>query len=107
MTTSIAENLATSRKRSSSPREVLTFRSDLRAALAEQMRARTHVAWPSPRYRDDPVRFFREVLGVDPWHKQIEIIQAVRAHKRVAVKSGHKVSKSHTAAGIARGFWCS
>ena len=57
--------------------------------------------WPSPRYRQDPAAFFREVLGVEPWSKQIEVIEAVRDHKRVAVRSGHKVSKSHTLAGVA------
>ena len=37
--------------------------------------------------------FFREILGVEPWAKQIEILEAVRDSSRVAVKSGHKVSK--------------
>jgi phage terminase large subunit len=64
-------------------------------------------SWPSPRYRDDPVLFFREILGVEPWSKQVEIIEAIRDHKRVAVKSGHKVSKSHTAAGVALWFFSS
>ena len=63
--------------------------------------------WPSPRYQSDPVAFFREVLGVEPWEKQVEICEAVRDHKRVAVASGHKVSKSHTDAGIALWFYCS
>lgn len=63
--------------------------------------------WPSARYREDPLSFFREVLGVVPWSRQIDVIEAVRDHKRVAVKSGHKVSKSHTAAGLALWFYCS
>jgi hypothetical protein len=63
--------------------------------------------WPSPRWRDNPVGFFREVLGVDPWSKQIEVIELVRAHSRVGVASGHKVSKSHTAAGLALWFFAS
>lgn len=65
------------------------------------------VVWPSDLYRSDPTRYFREVLGVEPWHKQIEVIEAIRDHKRVAVSSGHKVSKSHTAAGIGLWFFCS
>lgn len=65
------------------------------------------VRWPSPRYRKDPVAFAREVLGVEPWDKQVEILEAVRDHKRVAVRSGHKVSKSHSAAIIALWFFCS
>jgi phage terminase large subunit len=64
-------------------------------------------AWPSSKYREDPVLFFREVLGVEPWDKQIEIIEAIRDHRRVAVASGHKVSKSHTAAGVALWFFSS
>jgi hypothetical protein len=53
------------------------------------------------------VEFFREVLGVEPWSRQIDIINAVRDHKRVAICSGHKVSKSHSAAGLALWFYCS
>lgn len=48
----------------------------------------------------DPVVFFREWLGIDPWPRQEEILRAVAAHSRVAVRSGHKVSKSNSAAGL-------
>lgn len=84
-----------------------TFADDLREALAVQTRAVTRITFPSARWRNDPVGFFRLVLGVEPWSKQIEVIEAIRDNKRVAVKSGHKVSKSHTAAGTALWFYCS
>lgn len=62
-------------------------------------------AWPSPEYAEDPVRFFREILGFEPWEKQIEIsdlvLDAKRRGKRVAVKSGHKVGKSTICAALA------
>lgn len=80
---------------------------DLRAALLEQIRATTGTRWPSARYREDPVAFAREVLGVDPWWKQVELLEAIRDHKRGAVRSGHKVSKSHSIAIIALWFYCS
>jgi hypothetical protein len=51
--------------------------------------------------RDDPAAFFRKVLGIEPWSRQLDVINAVRDHDRVAVRSGHKVSKSNTAAGLA------
>jgi phage terminase large subunit len=75
------------------------------AVLAERLRARAAKARAvsSRGWRDDPVGFFRQILGVEPWSKQVEIIEAVRDHPRVSVASGHKVSKSHTAAGI--GLW--
>lgn len=63
--------------------------------------------FPCNDYAQKPVQFFQDVLGVQPWSRQIEIINLVRDHKRVAVRSGHKVSKSHTAAGIALWFYCS
>jgi len=75
-------------------------------AAASAGRAQGH-AWPSGRYRADPVAFFREVLGIEPWDRQIEIIEAVRDHDRVSVRSGHKVSKSTSAAGLALWFFCS
>lgn len=80
---------------------------DLAGAMREAVARATQLTFPSPRYRDDPVAFFRDVLGVEPWSRQIEIIEAVRDNPRVAIKSGHKVSKSHTAAGIALWFYCS
>jgi len=63
--------------------------------------------WPSPKYRESPEKFFEEILGVRPWEKQREILNAVRDHTRVSVRSGHKVSKSHSAAGIALWFYSS
>lgn len=81
----------------------VTFDATLRALLVKQAAFANHVRFPSPRWRDDPVAYFREVLGVEPWSKQIEVIEAIRDHPRVTVKSGHKVSKSHTAAGV--GLW--
>lgn len=63
-------------------------------------------------YVDDPVGFFRDVLKVIPWEweghgkasAQIDILEAVAECDRVAVKSGHKVSKSNTATGLALWF---
>ncbi|HSN26187.1 MAG TPA: hypothetical protein VLT45_07875 [Kofleriaceae bacterium] len=79
--------------------------SDLTAALREMLS--TRVTFPSPAYRDDPERFAREILGVELWSRQAEILRTVRDHDRVAVKSGRRVSKSHTVAILALWFYCS
>ena len=42
----------------------------------------------------DPVWFAQNVIGVEPWSKQKELLYAVRDHDRVAVRSGHKVGKA-------------
>jgi phage terminase large subunit len=65
------------------------------------------ITWPSDRYRADPCAFAADVLGISLWEKQREILEAVRDHKRVAVRSGHKVSKSFTAAVLAWWYVCS
>jgi len=44
--------------------------------------------------RDDPVYFIRDFLGSEPWEKQIEILEAVRDNKEVAVASCHAAGKS-------------
>lgn len=49
---------------------------------------------PTFRYRDDPVGYARNVLGVEPWSRQCEILEAIRDHQRVAVVSGQKIGKS-------------
>lgn len=56
------------------------------------------------RYRADPVAFVEEVLGVHVYSRQREIIEAVRDHERVAVKSGNATGKT-TSAGCAILAW--
>jgi len=43
-------------------------------------------------------------LGVQAWPRQREVMRAVAAHRRVTVRSGHGVSKSHTAAVLTAWF---
>jgi phage terminase large subunit len=105
LTSPIAREVADRKKRPARAR--LTFAGDMLAELLAELELSTRVRFPSPRYRDDPVAFFREVLGVEPWSRQVEVLEAVRDYPRVAVSSGHKVSKSHTAAGVALWFYCS
>lgn len=49
---------------------------------------------------DDPHRFQVEVLGWIPWQKQVDVMEAVRDNRRVAVRSGHGTGKTRTAAGV-------
>jgi len=56
-------------------------------------------------YRDDPLGFARDILGVHTlWHKQEDILRAIVNHRRVAVRSGHSVGKTFTLA-IAVIWW--
>lgn len=58
------------------------------------------------KYRDDPVGFARDVLGLPVfeqhgtgiWRKQREILEAVRDHRLVTVRSGHGTGKTHSLA---------
>lgn len=49
-------------------------------------------------YRDDPVAFARDVLGVEPWSKQRDIIRSVQDNTHTAVKACHGAGKSFIAA---------
>jgi len=53
------------------------------------------------RYQTDPVAWARDVLGVDPWSKQQDIMNAVQNHNHVAVRSCHGSGKSFVAAVLA------
>lgn len=95
--------------------EALTVAGAWRAAILEMLEAEHRIRFPSPRYRDDPVAFFREILGVEPWSlptkpkgqaDQVDVLRAIAVSDRVAWKSGRRVSKSHTAAGLALWFYC-
>lgn len=108
LTTSTATEID---RRHQRPKRARNMASDLGYSLVALSRQISGVedtkTWPSAEYREDPVRFAREVLGIEPWSKQREILEAVRDHKRVAVRSGHKCGKSATAAMLALWFYCS
>lgn len=79
------------------------LREDLVSMLADAL----GVQWPDPRYWERPVAFAEEILGMRVWDAQARILEAYVAHKRVTVRSGHKIGKSCTAAIIALHFYCS
>ncbi|WP_437606265.1 hypothetical protein WMF20_35435 [Sorangium sp. So ce834] len=91
--------------------EKATKHATMAGALAAGLLAIAHAAtvpsWPSEKYRNDPVAFFREVLGIEPWDRQLEVIEAIRDHDRVSVRAGQKVSKTNTVVGAALWFYCS
>lgn len=87
--------------------EMLTFDEGLRRELDELVAEITGVSFPSARWRDDPVAFCREVLGIEPWSRQVELLEAVRDHDRVAAKSGNKIGKSFAVSALALWYYCS
>jgi len=74
----------------------------LRARAASQPQQGSGFA----EYRDEPARYFSDVLGVEPWSRQREILDALAAGDRVAVRSGHKTGKSCSAVGVALWWAC-
>jgi hypothetical protein len=48
-------------------------------------------------WRADPARFASEALGLHLWAKQIEILEAMKRHRRVAVASCHESGKTFVA----------
>lgn len=67
-------------------------------AVAEKPRGAAEVRGIQERSKNDPVWFCRKVLGFEPWSKQREILNALRDHNRVAVRSAHGVGKTAIAA---------
>jgi len=107
VTTSNAYEVRSRGRPRNAERERSGFAVDLALRIRTGLLHASHTRFPSSEYAAQPVEFFREVLGVEPWSRQIDIINAVRDHPRVAVCSGHKVSKSHSAAGLALWYYCS
>lgn len=48
--------------------------------------------------RNDPVAFARDVLGIELWSKQADIVRSVSENRRTVVRSGHGTGKSLAAA---------
>jgi phage terminase large subunit len=63
--------------------------------------------WPSPRWRNDPVGFARDALGIELWSKQVEIVESIRDHRNTTCRSGHKCGKTTALAVAALWFYCS
>jgi hypothetical protein len=74
---------------------------------ADELAPRTTDADRVRAYPDDPVGFARDILGITLWSRQIEIVESVTRHKRVAVVSGHRLGKSWSLAILAIWFYCS
>lgn len=47
------------------------------------------------RFRDDPEFFHREVLGYEPWEKQLEISRSLRDHRNTAIRSNNGSGKTY------------
>ncbi|KPJ59095.1 MAG: hypothetical protein AMJ46_12575 [Latescibacteria bacterium DG_63] len=54
--------------------------------------------------REDPEWWVRTILGDDPWPEQVRILEAVRDHKEVAVRSCHGIGKDWIAARVVLWF---
>lgn len=79
--------------RAGDTKQLKTLRDKLKSH-ADQRQLATRTAM----YAEHPVRWVQERLRQTVWSKQREILGAVRDHRRTAVRSGHGVGKSWTAA---------
>lgn len=76
-----------------------------RAVLQELVKRGLLIPSGSPKdWSTDPLGFAREVLGNSLWEKQQQIMEAVRDHRRVAVRSCHHSGKTFTASAITQWF---
>ena len=71
------------------------------AALSEVLAKAQIVAGDPTRfkgYAGKPDKFVHDILGVDLWSKQIDVLRYARDHRRVVVRSGHGVGKTFVVA---------
>ena len=74
---------------------------ELAQSLRAQVASSRHVRWPSLRYVSDPVGFCRDILGIEPWSRQCDILRSVATHDQVAMSSGRKCGKTTVMAALA------
>lgn len=63
--------------------------------------------WPSTKYQEHPERFIDEILGIELWAWQKEVLRAVFENDHVAIAGGRKLGKDYVVAALALYFWCS
>lgn len=73
-------------------RRLKVVREQLKTAVDKQQAADRGRRWMR-----DPTAWVQERLGQMVWSKQAEIMDAVRDHRRTAVRSCHGIGKSHSA----------
>lgn len=88
----------------SRPRSPFAALADVAERCAERSR---EISFPSPRWRDDPVAFARDVLGIELWAAQVAILESIRDNRNTTVRSGHKCGKSTALAVAALWFFSS
>lgn len=72
--------------------------------IARLVHDRLEVRAKAAAYRDDPVLWAEEYLGLQLWSKQKEILYSIRDNRATAVAAGHGVGKSFVA-GVAACWW--
>jgi phage terminase large subunit len=85
----------------------VTLRRDFLADARARVDLAAAVTWPNDRWRDDPEGFARDVLGVELWAGQREIVESVRDHRNTTARSGHKTGKTSAGACLSLWFYCS
>src|SRR5262245_57648174 len=85
-------------------RRALTGRQAYIDLLRQELKKRDRARLGLLQYHDRPVDFVSEVIGDTLWSKQIEIMQAVAKHRKVAVASAHGIGKSFLAARVVTWF---
>lgn len=93
------------RKRAAPPKVAKNIIEDLGNHLRLAIEASTGRKIQFEKYCLDPVGFCVDVLGETLWSRQNEILEAVRDHTHVSVRSGHKIGKSRTAVLLALWFY--
>jgi phage terminase large subunit len=74
--------------------------------MLDALRVVRFITWPTDRYRTDIVGYARDILGVELWSKQAELVNLVLEHDFVACASGHRIGKSLVIAVLALWFYC-
>ena len=73
-------------------------------AVAEDFSSEVSRRIRQDKYKEDPVLWSREYLGINLWRAQREILYSLRDNRNTAVAAGHGVGKSFVAA-IAVAWW--
>ena len=82
------------------------FDPTLKAAILDEVVTDMQSRSKSVEYRNDPVRWAQDVLGVTLWSKQKEALCSIVDHKKTAVKSCHSIGKTFLSA-VAVCWWIS
>lgn len=82
-----------------------TLRKSLNSDELAYFQALSTKKFDFSKYKDDPVGYAYNVIGGHYWKKQLELLQALKTHRKIMVRSANTTGKSYLSGRVIVNWW--